>query len=77
MNVKKLSADFTSTKNTYIVLRRNSFRYYGTPTFPVPLNKNFTPPYERNYCQRISLRYCGPPYITGSFKPKFHIPFWE
>ena len=39
---KKMSADYTSKKNTYIVLCRNSFRCCGSPTF----SGSFTPKFH-------------------------------
>ena len=60
MNVKKIkSANCTSKTNTYIVLLKNSFRYFDSATSLVALNKNFTFLFEENSCKMNSFRYYG------------------
>ena len=52
------SADCTYKTNTYLVLRRNYFRYCGSTTFSVILKPNYTFPFEVNNCQRNSFCCC-------------------
>ena len=77
MDVKKLKlpADCTSKTNMYIVLRRNSSCYYGSPTLPVPYNPNSTFHFEGNSCQRNSFWYCGSPTLQVTLNPNFTFPF--
>ena len=54
---KKIHLNVLVRQNMYIVLRRNSFRYCGYPTFPFTLNPYFKFPFEGNSCQSNSFCY--------------------
>ena len=75
IKIKIVSWLYTSKRNMYMVLRRNSFCYCGSPTFTVPLNSNFTLPFEENPCQRNSFYYCGSPTLAVPLNPNFIFPF--
>ena len=73
--ILKKSADCTIKTNTYIVLCMNYFCCYGSPILPVPLNPNFTFPFDENSCQRNSFRYCGYPIFPVPLNLNFTFPF--
>ena len=64
-----------SKTNMYIVLCRNSFHYCVSPKFPVPLNPDYTFPFEGNSCQINSFCYFGSPTFPVPLNPNSTFPF--